>query len=78
MIISSIWYLELLLYNQEFANISLYVLFCSGFLIKSPRFLTEIISPLSILKLSDTCTNWDNTPVSLNSTFLVRSPSSYP
>jgi hypothetical protein len=35
-------YLELVLYIQEFANICLYVLFLSGFLIESPIFFIEI------------------------------------
>ena len=70
----SISYLDEVLYIQEFAKISLYVLLFCGFLIKSPIFLTEIICPSSIFKVSDTCTNLDNTPASLSSTFLLKSP----
>ena len=78
LLISLIWYLELVLYIQEFAKISLYVLLFVGFSILDPMCLTEIISPSSKFKLSDICTNLDNTPQSLNSTFLLRSPFSYP
>ena len=78
LLIFSISYLEPVLYIHEFAKISLYVLFCWGFWIKSPIFLTEIICPSSKFKVSDTWTNLDNTPVSLNSTFLSKSPFSYP
>ena len=54
LLIFSISYLDPVLYIQEFAKISLYVLFCCGFSIKSPIFLTEIICPSSKFKVSDT------------------------
>ena len=76
--IFSIWYLDPVLYIQEFAKTSLYVLLFCGFWIISPIFLTEIFCPSFKFKVSDTWTNFDNTPVSLNSTFLFRSPFSYP
>ena len=38
LLIFSIWYLDFVLYIQEFAKISLYVLFWIGFLINSPIF----------------------------------------
>ena len=69
------------MYIQELANISLYVFwgyFKSGFLIKSPIFLTKTVSPSVTLTVSDTWTKSDNTPVNLISTFLEVSPSSYP
>ena len=78
LLIFSISYLDPVLYIQEFAKTSLYVLLFCGFWIKSPIFLTEIICPSSKFKVSDTWTNLDSTPVSLNSTFLFRSPFSYP
>ena len=78
LLIFSIWYLDPVLYIQEFAKTSLYVLLFCGFWIRSPIFLTEIFCPSSKFKVSDNWTNFDNTPVSLNSTFLLRSPFSYP
>ena len=69
------------MYIQELAKISLYVFvgyLVSGFSIKSPIFLTKIVSPSATLKTSDTCTKSDNTPVNLISTLLEVSPSSYP
>ena len=54
LLIFSISYLDPVLYIQEFAKTSLYVLFCCGFSIKSPIFLTEIICPSSKFKVSDT------------------------
>ena len=74
----AILYLVLVLYIQEFAKISLYVLLLIGFFIKSPIFLTDAISPSSTVILSDICSNSDSTPVNLNSTFLSVFPSSYP
>ena len=58
---------------------SFFVLFW-GFAITSPRFLTDILSP-SVVPLDvfdGRRLKSDNTPVILNSTFLLRSPSSYP
>ena len=70
------------LYNHELKNTVLRVLSESilGFGIFSPKFLTVIFSPSRVtLDPSDgNNSKSDNTPVILNSTLLVKSPSSYP
>ena len=49
-----------------------------GFLISSPMFLTNIFSPSFAINSSVPGVKDLKTPVILNSTFLVRSPFSYP
>ena len=53
------------------------MLFC-GFLIDSPKFLTPINCPSSTKDIVPNGINSERTPVILISTFLLRSPSSYP
>ena len=70
--------LEEVLYIHEFANICFLDLFSVGFSIFSPTFLTVIFSPSVKRRISVFGTNLDKTPVNLNSTFLLKSPPSYP
>ena len=70
--------LDLVLYIQEFANTSLYVLSSAGFLIISPIFLTAISSPTSIKGISSSASKSDRTPVIRSSHFFSISPFSYP
>ena len=60
------------------ANISFLVLLVNESVIFSPTFLTDIVSPSDNNLISDVAVNLDKTPVSLSSTFLVKSPFSYP
>ena len=53
-------------------------LFTSGFNICSPKFRIPTSSPSFTNIISDTGLKSDITPVILNSTFLVKSPFSYP
>ena len=68
------------LYIHELNQTSFLVLSLTGFGTTSPTFLTPILSPSEVTL--DPCvgnnSKSDKTPVILNSTFLVRSPSSYP
>ena len=72
----STWNLELVLYFQELAKISLYDSLL--FLIFSPTFLTNIFSPSFTNLISDIGTNSERTPVILKSTLFDKSPFSYP
>ena len=68
------------LYIQELNHTSFLLLSVGGLGTTSPTFLTVILSPsVATLDPSDgKSSNSDNTPVILSSTFLVKSPSSYP
>ena len=70
--------LDEVLYIHELAKICFLDLSSSGFNIFSPTFLTLIFSPSTNNLISEVGTNFDKTPVSLNSTFFVKSPPSYP
>ena len=70
------------LYNQELKNTVFLVLSLAnvGLGISSPKFLTVIFSPsrVTLASLVGSNSKSDRTPVILNSTLLVKSPSSYP
>ena len=70
------------LYNHELKKTVLRVLSDStvGLGIFSPKFLTVIVSPSRVTLDPSVGSNskFDNTPVILNSTLFVKSPSSYP
>ena len=70
------------LYNHELKNTVFLVLSLAnvGLGISSPKFLTVIFSPsrVTLASLVGSNSKSDRTPVILNSTLLVKSPSSYP
>ena len=68
------------LYIHELNHTSFFVLSIVGFGTTSPTFFTAILSPSEVTLDPSVGNNSksDNTPVILNSTFLVKSPSSYP
>ena len=68
------------LYIHELNHTSFLVLSLTGFGTTSPTFFTDILSPSEVTLDPSVGYNskFDNTPVILNSTFFVKSPSSYP